>query len=72
MRDQARNAAFCTSGTGDRRRRRALVELKLLREPAAIDAAVARRAKCTRAQVSRVRTDLVHSGQLRSRAPADP
>jgi hypothetical protein len=72
MRDQATNAAFCTSGPGDQRRRRALVEFELLREPAANDAEFARRAKCTRAQVSSGRTDLVHSGQLRSRAPADP
>ena len=72
MRDQATNAAFCTSGPGDQRRRRALVEFELMREAAAADAEVARRAKCTRAQVSPVRTDLVHSGQLRSRTPTDP
>ena len=60
-------------GAGPRaqQRRRALVEFELLREPAATDAEIARRAKCTRAQVAPVRTDLVHSGQLRSGAPAD-
>jgi hypothetical protein len=60
------------AGTRAQQRRRALVEFELLREPAATDAEIARRAKCTRAQVSPVRTDLVHSGQLRSRVPAEP
>jgi hypothetical protein len=60
------------AGTGAQQRRRALVEFELLREPAATDAEVARRAKCTPAQVSPIRTDLVHAGQLRSQAPADP
>ena len=57
------------AGTRAQQRRRALVEFELLREPAATDAEIARRVKCTRAQVSPVRTDLVHSGQLRSPVP---
>jgi hypothetical protein len=60
------------AGTGAQQRRRALVEFELLREPAATDAEVARRAKCTPAQVSPIRTDLVDSGQLRSQAPDGP
>jgi hypothetical protein len=60
------------AGTQAQQRRRALVEFELLREPAATDAEIARRAKCTRAQVSPVRTELLHSGQLRSRMPSEP
>lgn len=58
-------------GTRAQQRRRALVEFELLREPAATDAEIARRAKCTRAQVGPVRTDLVDSGKLRRRLPAE-
>ena len=60
------------AGTPAQQRRRALVRFELLREPAATDAEVARRAKCTSAQVAPVRSDLVHRGHLRSRAPAEP
>ena len=60
------------AGTPAQQRRRALVRFELLREPAATDAEVARRAKCTSAQVAPVRSDLVDSGHLRSRAPAEP
>jgi hypothetical protein len=58
------------AGTLAAQRRRALVQFELLREPGATDAEVARRAKCTSAQVAPVRRDLVHSGHLRSQAPA--
>ena len=60
------------AGTEAQQRRRALVRFELLREPAATDAEVARRAKCSSAQVAPVRRDLAHSGHLRSRVPADP
>jgi hypothetical protein len=59
------------TGTPAQQQRRALVEFELLREPSATDAEIARRAKCTRAQVSGVRTDLLHGGHLRSQAPAE-
>jgi hypothetical protein len=60
------------AGTRAQQRRRALVRFELLREPAATDAEVARRAQCTSTQVAPIRSDLVHSGQLHSRVPADP
>jgi hypothetical protein len=59
------------AGTRVAQRRRALVRFELLREPGATDAEVARRAKCTSAQVAPVRRDLVYGGHLRSQAPAD-
>jgi len=60
------------AGTEAQQRRRALVRFELLREPAATDAEVARRAKCTSTQVAPVRRDLAQSGHLRPPVPADP
>jgi hypothetical protein len=60
------------AGTQAQQRRRALVRFELLRKPAATDAEVARRAKCTTAQVAPVREALVHRGQLRSPLPIEP
>jgi hypothetical protein len=68
QREAVLNAATVEgAGTQAQQRRRALVEFELLREPAATDAEIARRAKTTSARVTPVRSDLVHSGQLRPR-----
>ena len=60
------------TGTRAQQRRRALLEFELLREPTATDAEIARRARCTRAQVGPVRQELVESGHLRHGVRVDP
>jgi hypothetical protein len=54
------------AGTLAQQRRRALVRFELLREPAATDVEVARRVKCSTAQVGPIRKDLTDGGQLAS------
>ena len=47
-----------------RRRRRALTEFELLREPSASDQVIAKRAKCTTRTVAPVRAALRATGRL--------
>ena len=57
-------ASAASAADSGRRRRWALVEFELLREPSASDQLIAKRAKCTTRAVAPVRASLRASGQF--------